>query len=237
MANFNTHLSVGITASAVLSTVFLSMKLLTPNETIVAFVIGTFGSLLPDIDADNSKSIEIAFSIISLLITMIFVFANIELYSIIEILVMSGIIFSIFRFGFIGIFRKVSRHRGMFHSIPVAFIWGLSIVILMHNFFNINTLVSWVYGLMMTIGYIIHLALDELYSVDLENRKMKKSYGTALKFFASSKIQNILVYASLIFLILIAPNFLLVKKYLFSYDAWLNFKYVLTPHDGKWFFH
>ncbi len=36
---------------------------------------------------------------------------------------------------------------------------------------------------MVTIGYIVHLVLDEIYSVDLKNRKIKKSFGTALKLF------------------------------------------------------
>jgi len=85
VANFKTHFSVGATSSAILSGVLLSMEVLTPTEAILAFGIGTFGSLLPDIDADNSKSIEIAFTIISLLVTIIFVFAKTAEYSIIEL--------------------------------------------------------------------------------------------------------------------------------------------------------
>ncbi len=39
---------------------------------------------------------------------------------------------------------------------------------------------------MISADYIIHLLLDELYSVDLENRRVKKSVGTAFKFFSVS---------------------------------------------------
>jgi hypothetical protein len=237
VANFKTHFGVGATSSAILSGVLLSMEVLTPMEATVAFGIGTFGSLLPDIDADNSKSIEIAFTIISLLITILFVFAKTAEYSIIELLVMSGAIFWTVRFGFIGIFRKISRHRGMFHSVPLGLIFGVGTAILMHNFFGLNSLVSWIYGIMMSFGYIVHLILDELYSVDLGNRRVKKSAGTALKFFTPYQIQNLLIYITLGLLLLISPDFSLVKETLFSYDAWLNFKYSLFPQDGKWFFH
>jgi len=237
VANFKTHFSVGATSSAILSGVLLSMEVLSPTQAIMAFGIGTFGSLLPDIDADNSKSIEIAFTIISLLITILFVFAKTAVYSIIELLSMAGVVFYTVRFGFIGVFRKISRHRGMFHSIPLGLIWGVATAILMHAFFGLDSLVSWVYGIMMSFGYMIHLILDEIYSVDLENRRVKKSAGTALKLFTPYAVQNILIYATLIILILIAPDFSLAKEYLFSYDAWLNFKYSLLPRDGKWFFH
>jgi hypothetical protein len=37
---------------------------------------------------------------------------------------------------------------------------------------------------MVGIGYLTHLVLDEFYSVDLFNRKIKRSFGTALKPFS-----------------------------------------------------
>ncbi|HHB94896.1 MAG TPA: metal-dependent hydrolase, partial [Campylobacterales bacterium] len=162
-------------------------------------------------------------------------------YSLVEMLVMSGIVFFTLRIGVIDIFRKISKHRGMFHSIPVALIWGLLTTILMYQFFVLNSLISWVYGFMMSFGYIVHLVLDELYSVDLGNKRMKKSSGTAFKFYQSKtiidKIQTILIYLFLIFLLSIAPNISSFKYALFSQEAWLNFKDILLPYDGRWFFH
>jgi len=241
MANFNTHFAVGATASAIISGVLLSMEVVLPTEAIIAFAIGTFGSLMPDVDSDNSKSIGIGFTVISLLITILFIFAKSSTYSIIEMLVMSGAVFYTIRFGFIGAFRKISKHRGMFHSIPVALIWGVTTAIIMHIFFGLNSLVAWIYGVMMSLGYIVHLILDEIYSVDLGNRRMKKSSGTAFKFFklktTKDKFQNIFIYFFLIALFLIAPDTSLLKEALFSHEAWLNFKDVLLPYDGKWFFH
>jgi len=241
MANFNTHFIVSAGASAVVSGTLLSMEVISPTQAVMAFSIGTFGGLMPDIDSDNSKAIGIGFTVLSLLITILLVFLNTSIYSLAEMLIMSAIVFSTIRFGVIDIFRKISKHRGMFHSIPVALIWGVATAILMHLFFGLNSLISWVYGIMMSLGYIVHLILDEIYSVDLGNRRMKKSSGTAFKFYklktTTDKIQNILIYMLLIFLFSIAPDTSLVKDALFSQEAWINFKDILLPYDGRWFFH
>jgi membrane-bound metal-dependent hydrolase YbcI (DUF457 family) len=154
---------------------------------------------------------------------------------------MSAIVFYTIRFGVITAFRKVSKHRGMFHSIPVALIWGVGTAILVHLFFSLNSLVAWVYGFMMFFGYMVHLTLDEVYSVDLGNRRVKKSFGTALKFYKlrtqTDKLQNIIIYAMLIFLFSLAPDTTMLEDALFSKEAWMNFKDVLLPYDGRWFFH
>ncbi len=241
MANFNTHFAVGAIASATISSTLLSMTILKPTEAVIAFAIGTFGSLMPDIDSDNSKAIEIGFTIISLLVTILFIFAKITSYSIVELIIMGGVIFSTLRFGLIGAFRRVSRHRGIFHSIPVALIWGLFTTLIAYNSFNANALVSWIDGFIMSFGYIVHLLLDELYSVDLGNRRVKKSAGTALKLFKlksrADTMRYIIIYFILIALYLIAPDIDVLKDALFSKEAWINFKDVLLPHDGRWFFH
>ncbi|WP_255494541.1 metal-dependent hydrolase [Sulfurovum sp. bin170] len=241
MANFNTHFVVASGASAVVSGTMLSMEVIAPTESVMAFALGTFGGLMPDIDSDHSKSIGIGFTVLSLLITILSVFLKSSTYSIIEMLIMAGVVFWAVRFGLIGVFRKISKHRGMFHSIPVAFIWGVVTAIVMHLFLGLDALLSWVYGIMITWGYMVHLILDEIYSVDLRNRRVKKSSGTALKFFKlktqTDKIQNGLIYLSLFLLISVAPDSSLVQEALFSSDAFKNFMDVLLPYDGKWFFH
>jgi len=241
MANFNTHFIVAASASAVLSGTLLSMEVVSPEQGVVAFLLGTLGGLLPDVDSARSTSIKVAFNVLSLLLTIMMIFVKSSTYSILEMLVLATIIFVGIRYGFLEIFRKISKHRGMFHSVPVAFIWGVGIAILMQYFFALNSLVSWVYGLMVTFGYLVHLTLDEIYSVDLGNRRVKKSLGTALKFYnfktSTDIVHTSIIYCLLVGLFMIAPDTELVINALFSQDAWLNFKDVLLPYDGKWFLH
>ncbi len=241
MANFNTHFTIAATASAVVSGTFLSMEIVTPEQGVMAFFIGTLGGLLPDVDSAHSKSIKVGFNVLSLLLTIMMIFVKSSTYSIIEMFIMSVLVFSLIRYGLLEVFRKISKHRGMFHSIPVALIWGVGVAILMQLFFGLNSLVSWVYGFMVTFGYLVHLTLDEIYSVDLGNRRVKKSLGTALKFYKlktnSDKIQTVIIYATLVGLFMIAPDTDLIMNALFSQEAWLNFKDVFLPYDGKWFLH
>ena len=241
MANFNTHFTVGAGASAVVSATLLSMEVVTPQEAVVAFALGTLGSLLPDVDSAHSKSIKVGFNVLSLLMTIMLIFVKSSTYSLIEMLIMSALVFSGIRYAFLGFFRKISKHRGMFHTIPVAVIWAIIIAILSQWFFDLNSLISWVYGVMIGLGYLVHLTLDELYSVDLGNRRMKKSSGTALKFGMfknrQQQIHTAIIYAMIPILFAIAPDVEMIQSALFSKDAWLNFKDIILPYDGRWFFH
>ena len=241
MANFNTHFMVASGASAVVSGTLLSMEVVSPEQGVVAFMLGALGGLLPDVDSAHSTSIKVGFNVLSLLATIMLIFVKSSTYSLIEMFIVAGLVFAGIRYALLDIFRKISKHRGMFHSIPVALIWGILVAILMQYFFGLNSLVSWVYGFMVTTGYFVHLILDEVYSVDLRNKRMKKSSGTAMKFgkikTTKDKIQTAIIYASIPMLMSIAPDTTLIVNALFSHDAWLTFKDILIPYDGNWFFH
>lgn len=241
MANFNTHFTVASTASAVVSATLLSMEVVTPEQAVIAFGVGTLGGLLPDVDSSHSTSIKVGFNVLSLLMTIMFIFVKSPTYSLVEMGIVASLVFVGIRYAFLEFFRKISKHRGMFHSIPVAVIWGIVVASMCQWFFDLNSLVSWVYGFMITFGYLVHLILDETYSVDLGNRRMKKSAGTAFKLGMfknkNQKFQTFLVYLSIPLLLLIAPPIDLLQTAIFSQEAWLNFKDILLPYDGKWFFH
>lgn len=241
MANFNTHFTVAAGASAVVSGTLLSMEVVSPEQAVIAFVLGTLGGLLPDVDSAHSTSIKVGFNVLSLLMTIMLIFVKSSTYSIVEMLIVSAITFGAIRYGFLELFRKISKHRGMFHTIPVALIWGIVVAILMQYFFGLNSLVSWVYGFMITFGYLVHLILDETYSVDLGNRRMKKSSGTAFKLgmfkTTKDKLHTAVIYAIIPLLLFLAPETTLIQNALFSQEAWMNFKDVVFPYDGRWFFH
>jgi len=241
MANFNTHFTVAAGASAVVSATLLSMEVVSPEQAVIAFGLGTLGGLLPDVDSAHSTSIKVGFNVLSLLITIMLIFAKSSTYSLIEMFFSSVVVFVGIRYALLGFFRKISKHRGMFHSIPAAFIWGIVIAILGQWFFELNSLVAWVYGFMITLGYFVHLILDETYSVDLGNRRMKKSLGTALKFgmfkTRQQQIHTAIIYAVIPLLFMVAPDTSMLQTALFSQDAWLTFTDVILPYDGRWFFH
>ena len=57
----------------------------------------------------------------------------------------------------------------------------------------------------VVLGFMVHLVMDEIWSIDVRRGfRLKKSFGTALKFFSNSALANISVYAKLILLLYLA---------------------------------
>jgi membrane-bound metal-dependent hydrolase YbcI (DUF457 family) len=241
LANFNTHFVAGAGVSTIFSGTLLAMGSIDSMEALMAFAFGTLGGLLPDIDSNHSKAIDLGFTLFSMLITILVVFVQINRYSLIEMFILGGLLFAFLRYGVIDIFRKISKHRGMFHSVPASLIWGLIVAILVKYIFDIDDFISWIYGIMVTIGYLTHLILDEIYSVDLKNRRIKRSFGTALKFYKIDTnfeaIQTGFLYLTIFYLFSIAPDTSDLHNILFNAEAWDRFSAILLPSDGRLFLH
>ena len=56
MANFRTHLAVGTIATGLLATMTMAANVVTPNQVVTLALAGAFGSVLPDIDLERSRS-------------------------------------------------------------------------------------------------------------------------------------------------------------------------------------
>jgi membrane-bound metal-dependent hydrolase YbcI (DUF457 family) len=109
------------------------------------------------------------------------------------------------RFGLSWLLKKYSVHRGMFHSLPAAAIAGLAAFLVfgaeqpLHRYFVASAVV---------LGFITHLVLDEIWSVRLGlfGPKVKKSFGTAMKFLGTETSANLITYLLLAMLAALAAN-------------------------------
>ena len=81
MASFNIHLSVGVVASGIAATTMMVAGLATEQEVLVYFLLGTIGSLLPDLDSDSSVPVQVAFSIGSIVLAFLVMFLFVETFS------------------------------------------------------------------------------------------------------------------------------------------------------------
>lgn len=181
MADFRTHLAAASTASGVLAIGCLVTGIASPREVVVYFCAGTIGGVLPDIDSDHALPVQILFSLLAVILAFLSVFSKADAYSIVELACMWIFVYVIIRYVPYKIFAKFTVHRGIFHSLLAAvFFWFLTTAIAYH-LFGLDTLSAWLVGCFVAIGYVIHLLLDELYSVDLTGAKLKESFGTALK--------------------------------------------------------
>ena len=101
-------------------------------------------------------------------------------------------------YGIGGILKKLTHHRGIFHSIPaVILVTLISLTIL--NQFELDTNIKIALSLGVGRGYLCHLILDELNSVvNLGGIPFipNKSIGTALKLYSKNWKISLVVYAS-----------------------------------------
>ena len=95
--------------------------------------------------------------------------------------------------------KKVTTHRGMIHSIPMAVLCGELV------FFVVTGTVAerFVKAAALTAGFLSHLILDEVYSIDSTGAalRIKKSFGTALKWYNPKKQGAATTIYSLVFLL------------------------------------
>jgi len=87
----------------------------------------------------------------------------------------------------------------------------------------------------MGVGYLTHLVLDELYSVDFMDTRIKASFGTALKLFdyrhlghsAAMAVATVLIFA-------LTPPSAVFFESITSRTLWAGLHQRLLPQD-KWF--
>lgn len=85
----------------------------------------------------------------------------------------------------IPIFKRLTTHRGMLHSVPFTLLFAEMVFWFVHPFGLADRLLL---ALAAWMGALSHLLLDEIYSVDFDGNKLvrlKRSFGTAFKFWDS----------------------------------------------------
>lgn len=148
-------------------------------------------------------------------------------------------IYLIIRFGLRKLFRKFTVHRGMFHSVPVMFIFGLVVYLTgaqnqtveaegvnqdMRHFHRA------VLGVAAGIGVLTHLVLDEIWAVNWEGLSIQLNNfaGSAVKFWSSSLVATILTYSIMGGLMYAA--YLDAKRFKIHPQNWIaNFAPKLVP--------
>lgn len=186
MANFSTHFKVGIFVSGGAVLALDGVGLVPPDQTLVLFALGVMGSLLPDIDADASAPVRAAFGVIGAALAFAWTLPLVGRYPPLELALVWGGLFVATRFLLLAAFARFTVHRGIWHSWLAAGFAALATVNAAHWLLHQPAQSAWVAGLMVGIGYLTHLCLDEIYSVDLFNTRLRTSFGTALKPFSLS---------------------------------------------------
>lgn len=235
MANFKTHFAVAAAVSGGASSGLLALNHIDSTEAVVAFGLGTVGGFLPDVDSDNSTPVAITFNAVAIVASFLVMFSKSATYSVAEMLVLWVAVYLLVRLALLKSFQLITVHRGMFHSLPAALLAGVLTTNMMAYGFAETGMLSWIYGSFITLGYLVHLVLDELVSVNLMGRRIKRSFGTAMKLYDGSNwLVTVLVYVGLCMALLVSPEHggaleLLREKSLFH-----ELQGIMFP-TGDWF--
>jgi len=181
MANFNTHLFVAASASTIAALTLVNKNFINLLDIPWFIFLGTIGGLLPDIDSDSSRPLRLFFTSLAILGSILCILTYKDDYELQQTFIIAGTAFVIIRYPILALFKHYTVHRGAFHSLLCACLFTLITVCLSDYFFHNPILFSWLNGLFIGFGFIVHLLLDELYSVELNNVQLKRSFGTAFK--------------------------------------------------------
>lgn len=181
MASFRGHLYGAAVVSGAASLSLYAMGWTDIVDTQALFTLGVAGGLLPDIDAGSSKPVRGFFSLLGVAAGLLIAVLLIDRLGLLELMLAWVGAFLAVRYGAFALFDKLTVHRGLWHSLlAVAFV-TLATASLAHGLLEVAPLTAWLAAGFVGLGYLTHLCLDELSSLDLLGHRVKRSFGTALK--------------------------------------------------------
>jgi len=166
----------------------------------VAALLATLGGLLPDLDSDSGVEMR-GFTGILGVLAAVAVWDRLGQADpplAFEIHLWAAILaFLLVRHGVRRAAARLTVHRGMSHSVPTCLVWGELVYLYYPTDRHLHKLMM---GLAVMIGFLSHLFLDEICSVDLRGARVNKAFGTAIKFWARSVGATLLMYLLLSYL-------------------------------------
>jgi hypothetical protein len=185
MASFYGHLATGVVLGGVYGAAGVWYGHYDWGVVFLAAATTAIGALTPDLDSDSGLPIRELFSLAGAVFPLFLMprlrHAGLTLEQ--TLCVMIGA-YLLIRYGLSRVLKKISVHRGMFHSIPALCIAGLAVFDVYHS--ETTAIRLYLAGGMM-IGFLSHLLLDEIFAVDLRGiPRLKSSFGTAIKLTSKS---------------------------------------------------
>jgi hypothetical protein len=210
MAGFKTHLTVSTIAGVSYGTTACLGYGVPLSASLLAGGLCSVSGMLPDVDSDSGRPLRESLAFGAAVVPMMLVERFRQLGLSPEMMVIWGAAVYLFiRFVFGEWLRRYTVHRGMFHSIPAAIIFGELAFLLASG--DVNLRIFKAGG--VVLGYLSHLTLDELYSIQWHRGRIrfKQSFGTALKLFGHKWWSNGSAYlklALLTFVVLHEPGWM-----------------------------
>lgn len=203
MADFKSH----ITGSTLIGIGYgywgVTTQSMTLESGILAGGLCAVSGMLPDLDSDSGIPLRETSMFAAAVIPMLMIDRFRDLGLTHEAMALAAmLIYIAIRFIAVEFFKRYTVHRGMWHSLPAAALAGLLAYLIMPCESESVRIYK---STAVVIGFIVHLVMDELWSIDFRRGfRIKKSFGTALKFFSNSTLANVSVYGKLALLTYLA---------------------------------
>src|SRR4029077_19469532 len=92
---------------------------------------------------------------------------------------------------------RLTVHRGISHSMPTCAVWGAATYLYSPTASPQGRITM---AVAVMLGFMSHLLLDEICSVDLRGARVNKAFGTAIKFWAPNPWTTLAIYLLLSYL-------------------------------------
>lgn len=201
MAMFREHIAGGAVAAVLFVVLVYAYALATDRALLgLLFLSTVLGSFLPDVDSDSSMPFYLVYGAISVSVGGIALLSVLPLTADWRYLLAIPVgVVAIMWFVVGAIIKRLTHHRGIFHSLPAFAIAGLGAFLIAREY-GLSETHALLFGAAMALGYLTHLILDELYEgVTLDGLPFVRSdvLGGPLKMFVRSNPVNIATYTLL----------------------------------------
>jgi hypothetical protein len=197
MAGFKTHITVSSVLGVGYGVAAYSYFHLPPSTCLLAAGLCGVSGMLPDLDSGPGRPLHESCTFAAAAVPMMLI-DRFEAWGMNhEMIVLAGAaIYFLIRFGLPELLKRLTEHRGMFHSIPTALIFG-ELAFLLASGVDVNLRLFKAGG--VVLGFLSHLILDEIWSVEFFSRHpgLKKSFGTAFKLFGKAWWPNLFTFTLL----------------------------------------
>ncbi|WDQ18300.1 metal-dependent hydrolase [Rhodopirellula sp. P2] len=197
LAGFKTHISTSTVVGCAYGYWGVVDQGMSMESALLAGGLCSVSGMLPDLDSDSGVPLRETTMFLSAVVPMLMIDRWRDMGLTHEAMALAAmIVYVAIRFVAVEGFRKFTVHRGMWHSIPAALVAGLIAYMLMPC---PSEAIRVYKSCAVIVGFMTHLILDEIWALDFSRGSMrvKKSFGTALKFFGSSPLANIFVWGQL----------------------------------------
>ena len=236
MANFTTHIGAGTVVAGALATLTLAADVVAPENLVAVTLAGVLGSVLPDIDLKDSRPSRAMFAGLAVFFSFAVLFNAAEKLSVAELFVLWLGTLVLVRYGLHAIFHRLAYHRGIWHSVIAAVFSSIATAVVYYHVLGRHEGVAWLAAAFMMVGFLTHLVLDEIYSVDVMDTRIKTSFGTALKFIDRRHLGASMAMAlATVAVLIVSPPTKTFVEGVASRSLWTGLHERILPNDGMWF--